>query len=311
MMNEFELIHRLTRSLPTNETVVTGAGDDCAVLDVGLPDRFLLFKTDSVVEGIHYDSATPAEKIGHKALGRCLSDIAAMAGTPSAALVTIALPRKFDIHFVEGIYQGINALAREHAVALVGGETTTNPERTLVSIAMLGFAPRGKAILRSGAKPMDALFVTGELGGSLTGKHLEFEPRLVEARWLAEHFSIHAMLDLSDGLASDLRHILKASHVGAEVLAKAIPISREARRMAKSESSAKQPFLAALTDGEDFELLFTVASRDAVPVLDAWKKQFPKLKLSCIGKITAGEGISIRDKDGVRPLTAHGYVHFA
>jgi thiamine-monophosphate kinase len=119
------------------------------------------------------------------------------------------------------------------------------------------------------------------------------------------------MLDLSDGLASDLRHILKASHVGAEVLAKAIPISREARRMAKSESSAKPPFLAALTDGEDFELLFTVASRDAVPVLDAWKKQFPKLKLSCIGKITAGEGISIRDKDGVRPLTAHGYVHFA
>jgi thiamine-monophosphate kinase len=311
MMNEFELIHRLTRSLPTNETVVTGAGDDCAVLDVGLPDRFLLFKTDSVVEGIHYDPATPAEKIGHKALGRCLSDIAAMAGTPSAALVTIALPHKFDIHFVEGIYQGINALAREHAVAVVGGETTRNPERTLVSIAMLGFAPRGKAILRSGAKPGDALFVTGELGGSLTGKHLEFEPRLVEARWLAEHFSIHAMLDLSDGLASDLRHILKASHVGAEVLAKAIPIAREARRMAKSESSAKPPLLAALTDGEDFELLFTVASRDAVLVLDAWKKQFPKLKLSCVGRITSGEGISIRDKDGVRPLTAHGYVHFA
>lgn len=311
MMNEFELIHRLTRSLPTNETVVTGAGDDCAVLDVGLPDRFLLFKTDSVVEGIHYDPATPAEKIGHKALGRCLSDIAAMAGTPSAALVTIALPHKFDIHFVEGIYQGINALAREHAVAVVGGETTKNPERTLVSIAMLGFAPRGKAVLRSGAKPGDALFVTGELGGSLTGKHLEFEPRLVEARWLAEHFSIHSMLDLSDGLASDLRHILKASHVGAEILAKAIPIAREVRRMAKSESSAKPPLLAALTDGEDFELLFTVASRDAVPVLDAWKKQFPKLKLSCIGRITSGEGISIRDKDGVRPLTAHGYVHFA
>src|SRR5882762_532507 len=305
MMNEFELIHRLTRSLPTNETVVTGAGDDCAVLDVGLPDRFLLFKTDSVVEGIHYDPATPAEKIGHKALGRCLSDIAAMAGTPSAALVTIALPHKFDIHFVEGIYQGINALAREHAVAVVGGEMTRNPERTLVSIAMLGFAPHGKAILRSGAKPGDALFVTGELGGSLTGKHLEFEPRLVEARWLAEHFSIHAMLDLSDGLASDLRHILNASHVGAEVLAKAIPIAREARRMAKSESSAKPPLLAALTDGEDFELLFTVASRDAVPVLDAWKTQFPKLPLACIGKIIASEGIHLRDKQGVRPLTVH------
>ena len=119
------------------------------------------------------------------------------------------------------------------------------------------------------------------------------------------------MLDISDGLAGDLRHILKASRVGAELLASAIPISREARRAAKAESGAKTPLLAALTDGEDFELLFTVASREAVPLLDAWKKEFPKLALSCIGKITASEGITIRDKEGVRPFTAHGYAHFA
>src|SRR5205807_993269 len=131
---------------------------------------------------------------------------------------------------------------------------------------------------------------------------------LAEARWLAQHFSLHAMLDISDGLAGDLQHLLKASHAGAELLAAAIPISREARHAAKAGPSGKPPLLAALTDGEDFELLFAVASREAVPLLDAWKKEFPNLLLSCIGKITAGEGITIRDKEGARPLTAHGYM---
>ena len=310
-MNEFELIARLTRSLPANKSVVVGVGDDCAVLDLGLPDRLLLFKTDAVVEGIHFTAAARPEQVGHKALARCLSDIAAMAGTPTAALVTLALPRDFQPGFVESVYAGMSALARRHDVAIVGGETTTNPERTLLSVALLGTAPRGKAVLRSGAEAGDALFVTGELGGSLAGRHLEFEPRLIEARWLAQHFSVHAMIDVSDGLAGDLRHILKASRVGAQLLSASIPVSREARRLAKAESSAKPPLLAALTDGEDFELLFTVASRDAVPVLDAWKKQFPTVPLTCIGKITAGEGITLQDKQGVRPLTAHGYEHFA
>ena len=310
-MNEFELIHRLTRSLPTNPSVVVGAGDDCAVLDAGIPDRLLLFKTDAVVEGVHFTPETAPEKIGHKALGRCLSDIAAMAGTPTAALVTIGLPGTFSPEFVEAIYAGLNALARRHQVAVVGGETTTNPGGIFISIALLGWVPRGKGVLRSGAEVGDAIFVTGELGGSLAGRHLDFEPRLAEARWLAQHFSLHAMLDVSDGLAGDLRHILTASRVGAELLASAIPISREARRAAKAGSAAKPPLVAALSDGEDFELLFTVSSRDAVPVLDAWKKQFPGLALTCIGKIKAGEGITIRDKQGVRPLTAHGYVHFS
>src|SRR5216117_1995450 len=211
VMNEFELIQRLTRALPTNESVVVGPGDDCAVLEVGAPDRLLLFKTDAVVAGIHFRNGTPPERIGHKALARCLSDIAAMAGTPTAALVTVGLPRDFDAAFVEAIYTGMNALARRHNVAIVGGETTTNPERVLLSVAMIGFAPRGKVLLRSGAKAGDAIFVTGELGSSLAGKHLDFEPRLIEARWLAEHFPVHALMDISDGLECDLRHILKAS----------------------------------------------------------------------------------------------------
>ena len=310
-MNEFELIARLTRELPTNKSVVTGAGDDCAVLDLGVADKLILFKTDAVVEGFHFTQETPPEQIGRKALARGLSDIAAMAGTPTAALVTIALPEKFEAEFVAKIYGGLNALAREHGVAIVGGETTTNPGRILISIALLGTVPRGKQILRGGAKTGDAIFVTGELGGSLAEKHLDFEPRLAEARWLAEHFSIHAMLDLSDGLAGDLRHILQASGVGAEILKSAVPVSRAAKLRARNSSAAKPAFAAALTDGEDFELLFTVAGKDAVKLLDAWKKKFPKLKLSCIGKIVAGDGILIRDKTGSHQLNAHGYVHFA
>ena len=165
--------------------------------------------------------------------------------------------------------------------------------------------------MRGGAKVGDAIFVTGELGGSLAEKHLDFEPRLEEARWLAEYFHLHALMDLSDGLGGDLRHILNASKVGAVILKSSVPVSRAAKLRAKVNSAAKPAFVAALTDGEDFELLFTIASKDAVKLLDGWKKKFPKLKLSCIGKIVAGEGILIRDKIGSHTFDANGYVHFA
>jgi thiamine-monophosphate kinase len=321
-MNEFELIARLTATLPTNKSVVAGPGHDCAVVDAGLSDHFLLLKTDAVVEGVHFTKAIQPERVGHKALARCLSDIAAMAGTPSYALITIGLPAEFDVSFIEGIYRGLGKLAARHDIAVVGGETTRNPERIFISVALAGVVHKNRFTLRSGAKPGDAIFVTGHLGGSSLGKHLDFEPRLVEARWLAEHFAIHAMMDLSDGLAGDLRHLLKASEVGAELLATAIPVSRAAKQKIRTPSGgngkiegainvSKPALLAALTDGEDFELLFTIGSRDAVPVLDAWKKQFPDLELSCIGKITAAHGLTIRDQQGVRPLTVHGYTHFA
>ena len=310
-MTEFELIGRLTRGLAANETVVVGPGDDCAVLDLGVPDRWLLLKTDAVVEGIHFLADAAPERVGHKALGRCLSDIAAMGGLPSAAVITLALPEQFDLDFVQGVYAGINALAQQHHLAIVGGETTTNPDRVLLSISVLGLVERGRAVRRAGAAAGDALFVTGDLGGSLAGKHLDFIPRLEEARWLAGHFPVHAMIDLSDGLAGDLRHILQASGVGAELLTSAIPISRAARLAAKTDAHAKPPLAAALTDGEDFELLFTLPSTQAVALLDAWKERFPKLRLSCIGRITAEAGIVLRDRQGRRPLTDHGYTHFA
>lgn len=310
-MNEFELIAKLTRSAPTNGAVVTGAGDDCAVLDLGAPDTLVLFKTDAVVEGIHFTSDTPPEKVGRKALARCLSDVAAMGGAPTAALVTLGLPKNFDADVIQRVYGGLNSLAEKYGVALVGGETTTNPGRILISISLLGVVPRGRQVLRAGAHVGDAIFVTGELGGSLAGKHLDFEPRLAEGQWLANHFQIHAMLDVSDGVAGDLRHILDASGVGACLLKSALPVSRAAKLQAREGAQAKPAALAALTDGEDFELLFTVASRDAVKLLDAWRKEFPRVKLTCIGRIVAGRDIVLRDKSGTQKLNAHGYIHFA
>ncbi len=309
-MNEFELIARILPSLPVNEQVVRGAGDDCALLDFGQKDTLVLFKTDAVVEGIHFTPETPAQKVGRKALARVLSDVAAAAGTPVSCLVTLGLPKKFDPDYVLAFYEGLNELARAYNVSVSGGEITRTTGAFFVSVALVGTVPRKRIITRSGAREGDAIFVSGELGGSLAGKHLDFEPRIREAQWLAQHFAVHAMMDLSDGLAGDLRHILNASKVGAELLGSAIPITRAAKLKAKMESSAKPPLLAALTDGEDYELLFTVASNDAVPVMDGWKKEFPKTKLSCIGKITRQPGLRVRDGAGVRELPQHGYTHF-
>ncbi len=309
-MNEFELIARLTSSLPGNPSVVLGPGDDCAVLDVGIPGRHLLFKTDAVVEGVHFAPEAPPEKVGHKALARCLSDIAAMGGVPSSAVITLGLRRDDEPAWAEQVYAGLSALARRYEVAIVGGETTSSPERRFLSVALLGQVEQGRAVLRSGATVGDAIFVTGELGGSLAGRHLEFEPRLREAQWLTRHFAIHAMIDLSDGLAGDLRHVLHASGVGAELLASAVPTSRAARLAARESHGTRTALSAALTDGEDFELLFAVAANDSVNLLDAWKQEFPQVRLGCIGKIVSEPGVHLRDATGVRPLTSHGYVHF-
>ena len=310
-MNEFELIARLTRGLPSPPGVVVGVGDDCAVLDLGIPGQYLLLKTDAVVEGVHFTTETPAEKVGRKALARCLSDLAAMAGTPLHALITLGLPAQPELSRIEALYQGLRACAEHYGVAIVGGETTTSSSGIWISVSLLGRVERERVIRRCGAQPGDALFVTGELGGSLAGKHLDFEPRLAQARWLAEHFPLHAMIDLSDGLAGDLPHLLREANLGAELLAEAIPISRAARLRHREQQSPKPPLEAALSDGEDFELLFALPPANAVALVDAWKTAFPLLKLTCIGKITAEPGIRIRRRKSLEPLKLHGYEHFA
>ncbi|MGB0579943.1 MAG: thiamine-phosphate kinase [Limisphaerales bacterium] len=309
-MNEFELINQLTQGLSSDESVIVGPGDDCAVLEVGMDNDWLLLKTDAVVEGVHFEQGTEPRRIGHKALARGLSDIAAMGGLAKHALVTVGLPDGFDPGFIKGIYEGLNSLADRFDVKIVGGETTANGDRLMLNISLTGTVPKEKAILRSGAKDGDAIFASGELGGSLEGHHLDFEPRLLEASWLASEFDVHAMIDLSDGLAGDLRHLTTASKVGAELHENAVPVSRAAKLRAQSGDSAKPALLAALTDGEDFELLFTVASKDAVGVLDGWKKEFPDTPIACVGKITSQPGVRIRDARGVREMNLRGFTHF-
>ena len=302
-LSETELIQRLTQDLPADSSVLTGPGDDCAVLDWS--GSKLLFKTDAIVEGIHFERDTPPEAIGRKALARALSDIAAMAGTPTHALITLGVHAEMEPSLIEAVYQGLRDCAREHHVNIVGGETTSLSQLTL-SISLIGRA--SKPILRTGSAVGDAIFVSGELGGSLAGHHLNFTPRLKEARWLSDQDIVHAMIDLSDGLATDLRHLL-SDQTGAELLTRALPIRRAAKERARDNPSGKTALLAALTDGEDYELLFTVSSKDAVPLLDGWKSAFPETPLHCIGKITDQPGITLRDDKGVKPLTLHGYDH--
>ena len=302
-LSETELIQRLTQDLPADSSVLTGPGDDCAVLDWS--GSKLLFKTDAIVEGIHFERDTPPEAIGRKALARALSDIAAMAGTPTHALITLGFHAEMEPSLIEAVYQGLRDCAREHHVNIVGGETTSLSQLTL-SISLIGRA--SKPILRAGSAVGDAIFVSGELGGSLAGHHLNFTPRLKEARWLSDQDIVHAMIDLSDGLATDLRHLL-SDQTGAELLTRALPIRRAAKERARDNPSGKTALLAALTDGEDYELLFTVSPKDAVPLLDGWKSAFPETPLHCIGKITDQPGIALRDDKGVKPLTLHGYDH--
>ena len=308
--SEFELITRLKSGLPTNDSVIVGAGDDCAVIDAGVSGKWQLHKTDAIVEGIHFTRETAPEKVGHKALGRALSDIAAMAGTPRWATVTLGLPDGFDGEMVEAIYEGINRLAKRHEVAVVGGETVSNPERLAISVAVVGEVDRTKCVLRAGAKPGDGIWATGELGGSLEGHHLDFSPRLAEGRWLAEHFLPSSMIDLSDGLAGDLGHLLDAANAGAELLENALPIRREARLRARESDAAKPPLIAALTHGENYELCFTLGQGNAVALLDQFRKAFPDTPISCIGRIIEEPGLKIKQKDGTKEFATRGFVHF-
>jgi len=304
-MKETDLITKLTTDLPTDSSIDVGPGDDCAVVNVD--GKNVLLKTDAVVEGVHFTADTPPEKIGRKAIARPLSDIAAMGGRPSHAVVTVGLPEDFDETRLKTIYRGAGEMGEQNGTYIVGGEITRNPV-LLISVSLIGHVETDRVLTRKGSRDGDAVFVTGELGGSIAGKHLDFDPRLAEARWLAEQFEIHAMIDLSDGLATDLRYLL-GDNLGAELLTPAIPISRAAKERARDNPAGKSALLAALADGEDYELLFTLPSKQAVSLHDDWKTAFPELPLHCIGKITSQPGLHLRDDKGIQPFHAQGYDH--
>ncbi|MDO9542083.1 MAG: thiamine-phosphate kinase, partial [Kiritimatiellia bacterium] len=295
------------RRLPLRNDVIVGAGDDCAVVRATHSDGFdYLLKSDSCIEGVHFAPQTKGELIGNKALGRVLSDIAAMGGEPLWILIDLVAPSKTPVRHIEQIYAGMTKLARQFKVAIVGGDVSAGRDLQL-HVFGIGRVKKGKAILRSGAKPGEAIFVTGSLGSSLSGKHLEFQPRLNEGSWLASNGWASAMIDVSDGLLRDLRHIISASKVGIGLILDAIPISAAARRSAAGKNALKH----ALNDGEDYELLFTVPERKADSFIKAWRRTF-KLACVCIGQTTCFAGrLEGTDSEG-RKIKLHeaGFDHF-
>jgi thiamine-monophosphate kinase len=296
-LGEFGLIETLKKFQNLLPRVVKGIGDDAAVLKVK-GGRYLLFTTDMLVEDVHFTRRMSARAVGHKVLACNLSDVAAMGGEPVFAVVSLGVPGNLRARYVNDLYAGMWAVARDFGVSIVGGDTVRS-EKIVVNIALLGEVEKRRLIRRQGARPGDWIFVSGLLGGSFaSGRHLRFTPRVKEARFLVTHFKPSAMMDLSDGLAGDLGHILKASGVGALIEEKLIPCHRgvDVRR--------------AITDGEDFELLFTMPAVRARKLLEYQGPE--KFRFHPIGVVRPRrEGLRMVGPDGqVAPVDIKGFRHF-
>ncbi len=290
-LGEDRLLARLLPRLPLSKAVLAGAGDDCAVARSPGENKLILLKTDCVVEGVHFRRSDTAAAVGWKAMMRPLSDFAAMSGLPQFALVTLIAPSRTSVRKIDNFYRGLRRAAARFDVSIVGGETSGTRGPIAISVSVVGFVEKDRSISRRGGKAGDDLFVTGRLGGSIRGKHLRFMPRIEEARWLTEEFSVHAMMDLSDGLGTDLPRLAKASNVGFNIDMQSLPLA----------SGAKID--NAISDGEDFELLFAISPRDRNRLERSWKKQFPKLRLTRIGRLFQ---LSTLNSQRLR----RGFVHF-
>jgi len=295
-LGEFELIKRISKKIPLSHAVVKGIGDDAAVIRY-TDKKYLLFTCDMLLEGKHFFRDTDSYLVGKKALSVNVSDIAAMAGVPKFALVSIGVSPFLDVKYIDELYRGITDVAKEFKIDIVGGDTIAS-EKIIVDISLIGEVEKENVVFRSGARDKDAIFVTGQIGGSLRdGRHLDFTPRLKEARFLAKNFKVTSMIDISDGLLADLGHIIELSGKGCIIREADLPISDSARDIE-----------TAIRDGEDFELLFTVPNLEADRLIDRWPF---KTRLSRIGFITATRDLHIIKKTGktikVKP---EGYRHF-
>ncbi|PYX07994.1 MAG: thiamine-phosphate kinase [Acidobacteria bacterium] len=313
---EKALIARIRRSATNGRRVVTGIGDDSAVLAIPKGHQALV-TTDFSLEGVHFRREWhPPDSVGHRCLARGLSDIAAMGGEPITAFLSLGLPRDLPQKWVDAFVRGLLKLAADYGVSLAGGDTAESPAGVLADIIVLGSVPRGKAVLRSGARPGDRIYVTGGLGASaatlkllFAGKgrirardfqqHFYPNPLIDVGRFLRENNLASAMIDISDGLSTDLSHICEESGVGAEILEEAIPkaiIGRPAREV---------DLRAALHGGEDYELLFTAKRGKRIP------RKIAGVGITQIGRVTRGREIMFINQYGVgQELHSQGWEHF-
>jgi thiamine-monophosphate kinase len=293
-IGEFGLIERFKKTLRLDHSVIKGSGDDCAVVAIG-KGKYLLLTSDMLVEGVDFTSRDAPALIGQKAIAVSLSDIAACAGTPRYALVSVGIRKNARLAFVDRLLKGMRTMAAGFKVNIVGGDLSEAPRLT-IDVAMVGQVRKKDLLLRDGAQVGEALCVTGRLGGSRYGRHLTFTPRVKEASFLAGNFNVSSMIDISDGLIQDLGHIADASRVGAVLYEESIPLHKDARSLQEG-----------LSMGEDFELLFTLPRR-----------QLPKLLAACpqvslIGHIVDKRyGLMMVDRScRLKQLKARGFTHFS
>ncbi|HZS43497.1 MAG TPA: thiamine-phosphate kinase [Blastocatellia bacterium] len=328
MLGEFDLIKKIKdRAYRNSENLTKGIGDDCAIIrqSDGLDS---LISCDLLVEDVHFKLGyTPARSLGHKTLAVSLSDMAAMGGRPRFCTLSLAIPDHINDKFLNEFFDGFFALADRYEVTLIGGDTSRSPDKFVIDLNIIGECPSGAAIRRDGAKAGDLIFVTGSLGASAVGlillergylpvekspnrietlmnravqAHLEPDPRVEIGLRLLELGIATSMIDLSDGLSSDLNHICEESRVGARIYADKIPISDTA------EATKEDGLSLALNGGEDYELLFTVnpQSQNLISNLDK------DVRLTLIGEITNGSDVLLNTFHRSEALLPGGYEHF-
>jgi len=290
-LREDRLLDQLLPRLLLKNAVVVGPGDDCAVVEMHDRRKLLVLKTDCVVEGVHFLLGTNASDVGWKAMMRPLSDFAATSAVPQFALITLMVPEQTEVMWVKELYRGLHRATKRFEVGIVGGETSSTSGPIAISTSVVGFVERDRCVSRRGGKAGDDLFVTGRLGGALKRKHLRFIPRIVESRWLTKNFSIHAIMDLSDGLGTDLPRLVRASKVGFKIEMEKLPLTRGVK------------INDAISEGEDYELLFAISRRDRIRLQQRWAKKFPNLPLTRIGSLSQ---LSAKHDQ----LLPRGYAHF-
>lgn len=309
-LTEQELLALIPASDSVYEHVIHGIGDDCAVIDTGNPGKDLLLTQDSLISGRHFLPHDDPYFIGWKALARSISDIAAMGGEPTSALVAYGIPSDTPVTWLEQVLRGIDACAKKYRCPLVGGDMASTATELFFSVTCTGHVAKSKAFLRSGAHAGDLLCVTGSLGGSMAGKHLCFEPRIDEAIWLRDCCRVSAMIDLSDGIGKDLFHIARSSTAGFVVYAESIPLSGQIQR--DHGDDVRTAVSHALYDGEDYELLFTVSETEKTmkQVCAAFTDKFG-IACTVIGECTSTDSVELYENGkSYTRLKPGGFEHF-